>query len=116
VIVSTAISLALMRPLGVVGVVAGAVIAAWVETFALAWKLRARIGGVGVGRVPHAKIALVTAACVGGGLVARVALPAAFAASRLGGALVLGAFCVAFAIAAPATGLVRLGSLLRRRR
>jgi hypothetical protein len=53
---------------------------------------------------------------VGGGLVARVALPAAFAASRLGGALVLGAFCVAFAIAAPATGLVRLGSLLRRRR
>ncbi len=115
VIVSTAVSVALMRPLGVVGVVIGAVFAAWVETGALAWKLRARIGGVGIERVPVGKITVVTAACVGAGLAARAAMPAAIAASRVGAAAVLAAFCVAFAVGAPATGLVRLGSLRRPR-
>jgi putative peptidoglycan lipid II flippase len=116
VVASTAVAIALMRPLGVLGVVLGAVVAAWIESAALAGRLRGVIGGIGLERVPAARVAVVTAACVGAGLGARWLLPAAFGASRLGAAAVLAAFCAAFAVAAPAAGVVRMGSLLRRRR
>ncbi len=49
---STVISLALMGPFGVVGVVAGAVTAAWLEAVLLGWQLRMRLGGLGLRELP----------------------------------------------------------------
>ena len=51
VVVSTALALALMRPLGVLGVVLGAVTAGWVEAAALALRVRSAIGGLGLEQV-----------------------------------------------------------------
>lgn len=121
VVVSTLIALALMKPLGVLGVVLGAVTAGWVETIALALRLRKDIGGIGLHH-----IRLWPALAAGGlscsaGLLVRFALPDSVATMTiatlpLGPALVLAAFGAVFAVAAPAFGLVRLGALLRRRR
>jgi putative peptidoglycan lipid II flippase len=116
VIVSTAGSLVLMQWLGVVGVVLGAVLAAWVETFALGWTLRAKLGGLGLEHVPFAKIALLGALSIAPSLLLREALPAAFAQSFAGASLVLALFGLAFALAAPMLGLFDLRSLLRRPR
>jgi len=114
VVVSTAGSLLLMQWLGVAGVVLGAVIAAWVETFALGWKLRKQIGGLGLEHVPLARIALLGMASALPALLARWALPAAFARTFVGSSLVLLAFAASFALAAPALGLFDLRSRLPR--
>ncbi len=113
--VSTACSLVLMQWFEVVGVVLGAVVAAWVETFALGWKLRKQIGGLGLEHVPFARIAALGAASVAPALLVKWALPAAFERTFVGSSLVLAAFGGGFALAAPALGLLGLGALLRRR-
>lgn len=115
VLVSTAGSLVLMQWLGVVGVVLGAVIAAWVESLALARHLHKEIGGLGLEHVPFARIAALGAASVAPALLLRALVPAAFARSFVGSSLVLAAFGGAFVIAAPALGLFDLRSILRRR-
>jgi putative peptidoglycan lipid II flippase len=104
-----------MQWLGVVGVVLGAVIAAWVETLSLARHLRRQIGGLGLEHVPFARIAALGAGSIAPPLLLRAAAPATFAPSFLGSCLVLAAFAAAFALAAPALGLFDLRSLLRRR-
>jgi putative peptidoglycan lipid II flippase len=115
VVASTLISLALMRSFGVLGVVLGAVIAAWVEAFALGIRVRAAIGGLDLQRVPIVRVALLAAACAGAGVAARAALSPSLHARPLGAAIVLAAFSAAFAIGAPALRLLNLGALLRRR-
>ena len=115
VVVSTVISLVLMRSFGVLGVVLGAVIAAWIEAFALGLRVRAAIGGLDLRRIPLARVLLLAAACAGAGVGARAALPSPLLARPLGAALVLAAFSAVFAIGAPALRLVSLGALLRRR-
>jgi putative peptidoglycan lipid II flippase len=115
VLVSTAIALALMRRLDVLGVVIGAVVAGWVEAIALAYRVRKVIGRLGLEQVRAGRVAALTAISVGCGAALRAALPAALAATPLGAALILGAFGGAFALAAPALGLFSLRSLLRRR-
>jgi putative peptidoglycan lipid II flippase len=92
------------------------VIAAWVEAFALAWKLRTQIGGLGLSSVPAARIAALGIAAIAPALVLKAALPEGFEKSFVGSALVLGLFGVAFSLAAPALGLFDVRSLLRRRR
>lgn len=121
VIVSTLIALALMKPLGVLGVVIGAVVAGWVETMALGLRIRAKIGGLGLHHVRIGPALLAAILPCGAGLLVRWALPEAVASLTvatlpLGPALALAAFGIVFVVAAPALGLVRLGALLRRRR
>jgi putative peptidoglycan lipid II flippase len=116
VVVSTVGSLVLMQWLDVVGVVLGAVIAAWVETFALGWKLRQQIGGLGLEKVPVVKTAALGALSIAPALAVKAVLPEAIARGFAASVLVLAVFCGAFAIAAPALGLLNLGSLVRRRR
>jgi len=116
VVASTVGSLVLMQWLEVVGVVLGAVIAAWVETFALAWKLRQELGGLGLEKVPVLRTGALGALSIGPALALKLGLPDAFEESFTGSLLVLGTFCVAFAIAAPSLGLFDPRSMLRRRR
>jgi putative peptidoglycan lipid II flippase len=116
VIVSTVGSLVLMQWLEVVGVVLGAVIAAWVETFALGWKLRRELGGLGLEKVPVTRTALLGVASIAPALLLKVALPAEIERGFTGSLAVLAVFCAAFAAAAPALGLFDPRSLLRRRR
>src|SRR5262249_53482303 len=115
VVASAVFAIALMRVLGVMGVVLGAVIAAWVESVALGWKLRQQIGGLGLERIPFVRIALLGAASVGPALAVRWAMPAALATRALGAFAVLGVFGVSFVIAAPLLKLLDLRSLLRRK-
>lgn len=116
VVASTAGSLLLMRWLGVVGVVLGAVIAAWVETFALGWKLRRDLGGLGLAAIPVARTAALGAASIAPAYALKVLLPAEIARSFGGSLLILAVFGAAFAVAAPALGLFDVRSLLRRGR
>jgi putative peptidoglycan lipid II flippase len=116
VIASTAGSLALMRWFDVVGVVIGAVIAAWVEALALGWKLKQQIGGLGLEQIRIGRTAALGALSIAPALGVRAILPAGFAGGSAGSLLVLGVFGGAFAIAAPALGLFDLRSLLRTRR
>jgi putative peptidoglycan lipid II flippase len=112
--ISTAVSLALMGPFGVVGVVAGAVVAAWVELALLARLVHRSLGGLGLEHVPFARVALAAAACGGAGAAVRFALPEMWRAHPGGALAVLGAFGLAFTVALPALGLLDLRRLLRR--
>ncbi|MFT3772180.1 MAG: murein biosynthesis integral membrane protein MurJ [Minicystis sp.] len=116
VIASTAGSLVLMQWLGVVGVVIGAVIAAWVETIALGRKLGRELGGLGLEQIRAGRVAALGAISIAPALVLKHVLPVEFEQSFVGSALVLAVFGGAFAVAAPALGLFDLRSLLRRRR
>jgi putative peptidoglycan lipid II flippase len=116
VLASTVGSLVLMQWFDVVGVVLGAVIAAWVETFALGWKLHARLGGLGLATIPVARTAALGALSIAPALALKLALPTAFEQSLVGSLLVLVTFAGAFAVAAPGLGLLDLRSLVRRRR
>ncbi len=116
VVVSTAVSVALMQRLGVVGVVLGAATAAWVELALLARAVRGELGATGLGRLKLAPIvgsALVLGAVgLGARLVlARLGLPALASA-----ALVVGLAGVAFLFVADRTGALHVGAMLRRRR
>lgn len=116
VVASTVVSLALMQVFDVMGVVLGAVFAAWVETFALGLKLGKQIGGLGLEQVPIGRALLLGLGAIAPPWLLRAALPEAIYPSRLGAALILAVFGGAFAVLAPALGLFDLRSLLRRRR
>jgi putative peptidoglycan lipid II flippase len=116
VVTSTTLSLALMKPLGVLGVVLGAVAAAFVESVALALRLRKLVGGIGLEHVRPLRLLLLAAATAGTGLGVRTALPHALASTPTGAACVLGAAGIAFVFASPALGLLDLRTLLRRNR
>lgn len=114
VVVSTVIALLLLRPLGVSGVVVGAVFGAWAEFALLAHVVRREIRGLGVEHVPLARIALATAIGSAAGLGARHAMPAMLAHGRIGAGLVLCAAGAAFLVACQLLGILSARSLLRR--
>jgi len=113
---STVIALALMRSLGVVGVVIGAATAAWLEAGLLGWQVRRAIGGLGLGELRYGRLVLLGLACAALPLGVRAILPTHFAASSLGSALVLCVLAAAFALSAQALGLLDLRRYVRRRR
>jgi putative peptidoglycan lipid II flippase len=112
--VSTAIGIALMGPLGVPGVIIGAVVAAWVELVMLGHFVWRSLGGLGLEHVPIARILIVSAVTAVTGLAARYGLPVAFVHTRLGSLLVLSIAFVSFAASAHSLKVVSLRSLLRR--
>lgn len=116
VVSSTIVSLILMQRYDVLGVILGAVFAAWVETIALGWKLRAQLGGLGLEQVRLTRTLLLGLLSVAPAALLRAALPVDFAASLLASLLVLAVFCGAFAVAAPLLGLFDVRSLLGRGR
>jgi putative peptidoglycan lipid II flippase len=116
VLASTAVALGLMQVFDVMGVVLGAVLAAWVEAAALGRKLKRQLGGLGLEQVPLGRaLFLGVGASVLPWLLQR-GLPDAWSQTRLGAALILAVFGASFAVLAPALGLFDLRSLLRRRR
>jgi putative peptidoglycan lipid II flippase len=116
VVVSALLALALVRPLGVVGVVAAAAVAGWVEAVLLGARLRAEIGGLGLAATRPGRLAALAAASAVAPLAARAVLPAAWQASALGSLVVLGALGAAFLVGAPALGLFAPRAWLRRAR
>src|SRR5690606_19594708 len=90
VIVSTAVALLLLRPLGVVGVVLGAAFAGWTELALLARLVRKHVGSLGLGRVPFMRILAASALAVGAGEGIGRILATSLRDSTLGAALVLG--------------------------
>ncbi len=114
VIASTVVSLALMGPLDVVGVVLGAVAAAWIEALMLAYRVRATIGGLGLAKLRVGLLVALTALTVGPGLAVRHVLPRL--PSPFGPLVVLGTVGLAFVVAASALGLFDVRAMLRRRR
>jgi putative peptidoglycan lipid II flippase len=114
VVASTIVSVILMRWLDVLGVVLGAVFAAWVETIALGLKLRSQIGGLGLDQVKPARTLLLGAISVGPAALLRAALPESFASTLPASLLVLAVFGGSFAVAAPLLGLFDVRSLLGR--
>ncbi len=112
--VSTAIAVSLMRPLGVPGVVIGAVFGAWTELGLLGWVVRKQIQGLGMEVVPFAKIALATAIATGAGLLARTLLPVSLAQGRLGAFIVLSASGLVFLAACEKLSILSARSFLRR--
>ncbi|HEY4121668.1 MAG TPA: murein biosynthesis integral membrane protein MurJ [Byssovorax sp.] len=116
VVASSLLSLALMRELGVLGVVLGAVTAAWIESGALAWNLARRIGGLGLAEVKLGRAILLGAITVAPSLAARALVPAAIISTRLGALGILALAGVTLAIAAPALGLFDVRSMMPRAR
>jgi putative peptidoglycan lipid II flippase len=122
--VSTAIAVALMKPLGVSGVVLGAVFGAWAEFALLGRAVRKQIHGLGMDHVPFARIALATALGVGAGLAARYALASwpfaelALASwigrGRLAATVVLTVAGGVFLAACQKLGVMSVRALLRR--
>ncbi|MFO0590664.1 MAG: murein biosynthesis integral membrane protein MurJ [Polyangiaceae bacterium] len=106
----------LMMRYDALGVVLGSVVAAWVETFALARKLRTELGGLGVNArfvlvsLGNAAIATVSAATV------RHLLPAPFAASVVGALVVLTVFGAVYLGLATMTRVLDVRTVLRRGR
>jgi putative peptidoglycan lipid II flippase len=116
VVASTLLALALMRSLGVVGVVIGAAVAAWLEAGLLGWRVRRVLGGLGLAELRVTRLAVLGLACAALPLGVRAILPATFAASPLGSAIVLCVLPTVFAAAAQWLGLLDLRSALRRGR
>jgi putative peptidoglycan lipid II flippase len=116
VVASTGLSLALMRPLDVLGVVLGAVVAAWVETIALALKLRGQLGGLGLTGLPLARSILLAVLAVGPSFALRHLGPAWLVGSRIAAGALVALFGIVFSVAAPLLGLFDVRALLRRRR
>lgn len=114
VVASTAIALALLEPLGVVGVVTGAVSAGWIEALLLGRALSKRLDGLGIADMPIAKLAAIAALTVGLPYLLRSAMEDAFAESLVGVTLLLAAVGSVFAIAATALGVIDFRRLLRR--
>lgn len=114
VVVSTAIALALLKPLGVVGVVIGAVSAGWIEAILLGVQLRRRIGGLGFEQVPWLKLVLLTALTFCVPWAVRQQLPNGFATSFLGMICVLSLVGAVFLAATWLLKLLDIRSLLRR--
>ena len=115
VVASTAIALALLEPLGVIGVVTGAVSAGWLEALFLGWQLRRRIGGTGLSELPWLKLVVLAAATFGLPAVARTLAPPGLVDGWFGALLMLSVVAVVFAVAAAALRLFDVRRLLRRR-
>lgn len=116
VVVSTAVSIALMKRLGVPGVVIGAAVAAWVELALLAINVRRAYGQTGLAGVPYLRIlgAASAPALLGLGghaLFERLAWPLVI--ESLVTLMVAGA---GFLLVARALRVLDVTSLLRRRR
>ncbi|MCC6527345.1 MAG: murein biosynthesis integral membrane protein MurJ [Polyangiaceae bacterium] len=111
---STAIALALMMPLGVVGVVVGAMTAAWVECILLTVALRRTLGGLGLATLPFRRLALVALCSALPPLALKLLLPPSLPDLVRAG-LVLGALGLGFLAAAQLFGAFDLRRLLRRR-
>ncbi len=116
VIASTGLSLALMRPLDVLGVVLGAVVAAWVESIALGLKLRKQLGGLGLHEVKLGKSILLGVIALAPSFAIRHLAPPSLVGGRIAALGLLALSGGVFAIAAPLLGLFDVRALLRRRR
>jgi putative peptidoglycan lipid II flippase len=114
VIASTLGSLALMRPFGLVGVVTGAMIAAWVEALLLGAALRREIGGLGLERLPVARLAALALACGGPPLAMKLWLGVR-ASEPLYASGVLTLAGLMFLVTAPALKLFNVRAFLRRK-
>ncbi len=110
---STAISLALMKPFGVTGVVAGAMTAAWVEALLLGRALARELDGLGLEALPAGKIALIAVATAGPAFALKYLL-AARAADPPFAAAILSVAAASFTAAASALGLFDPRALFRR--
>jgi putative peptidoglycan lipid II flippase len=113
---STVVSLALMGPLDVVGVVLGAVFAAWLEAALLALRVRRMIGGLGGEQLRAGRVLVLAALSAGAGVGARWLVAPLGVSPLVASALVLCAAGLGFALVAPALGLFSVTSLLRRAR
>lgn len=116
VLVSTAAALALLSPLGVAGVVAGAVLAAHVELGLLLYRVRESLGSTAIWEPPWRRIIAAASLLAGAGLVARHAVDLAELTTILAALLTIGAAGVAFVLASLLLRLPGLSGLLRRRR
>jgi putative peptidoglycan lipid II flippase len=114
VVVSTLVALALLRPLGVVGVVLGAAVAGWTEMAMLARLVRKHVGSLGLARVPLTRILAASAIAVGSGEGIGRVLATSLRDSTLGAAIVLGAAGAVFLAAARLLGLGGIRALLGR--
>lgn len=114
VIVSTFVALALLGPLGVVGVVLGAAVAGWTELFLLARLVKKHVGSLGLGRVPLMRILAASAVAVGSGWGVGRILATSLRDSTLGAAIVLGVAGGVFLVAARLLKLGGLRTLLGR--
>jgi putative peptidoglycan lipid II flippase len=123
VVFSTAVSVALMWQLGVLGVVLGAVAAAWLEVALLVRKVRGALaaesggtpgGGLGLEHVRVVRVLLAGALPALAALGARYALAPVLGDGPLRAAAVLGVFGAVFLVAAQLLGLGGLRSFLRR--
>lgn len=116
VIVSTGVSLALMRRFGVPGVVVGAAVAAWVELVLIARGVLRTYGATGLSGVPFVRVVLAAAAPVAVGLPVQALLARTSVGPFLSSAIVLAVAGGTFLVAAELTKTLSVRSLLRRRR
>ncbi|MEM9694133.1 MAG: murein biosynthesis integral membrane protein MurJ [Myxococcota bacterium] len=115
VVTSTALSLLLMQRFGVAGVVAGAMLAGWIQALLLGAKLRRRLHGLGLALVPWWRLLGLVAVTMVPPFALRFALSTAAVGPRLGSLLILGSAALAFVVGALAFDLLGLRRLLRRR-
>jgi len=114
VVVSLVVALALLKPLGVVGVILGAGVAGWTELLLLGSLVRKRLGGLGLGKVPLAKILAASVVPVAAASTLGLILPKALRDSSVGAAIVLGVAGALYLACARVLGLGGLRSLLGR--
>jgi putative peptidoglycan lipid II flippase len=101
-------------PLGPLGLAVGAALGAWVEWALLKRTLAARLGSVGAGAMPLARMSAAAVAAAAAGIAVSLALPNVHALTEA--VLVAASFgCVYFGVAA-ALGLEQARALLRRLR
>jgi putative peptidoglycan lipid II flippase len=97
-------------------VVLGAVVAAWVESVALALKLRTQLGGLGLHEVKLGKSILLGVISLAPSLAIRELAPPSLIGGRIAALGLLALSGGVFAVAAPLLGLFDVRALLRRRR
>ncbi len=114
VVVSLVIALALLKPLGVVGVILGAGVAGWTEMFLLASLVKKRLGGLGLAKVPFAKILAAAIFPVAAGAAFGLILSKTLRDSSAGAAMVLALAGVLYLLCARVLGLGGLRALLGR--
>lgn len=115
VVVSTAGSLALMGPLGVQGVVAGAVLAGALEAVLLARAVRAHFGETGLASIPWARLTASMLATMGAGLAMRALLADFMLGPLPRGLAVLVPAGVVWLASVQLLGLLDLRAFVRRR-
>jgi putative peptidoglycan lipid II flippase len=114
VVASTALALALLKPFGVLGVIAGAVTAGWIEAIMLGLQLRRRIGGAGVGELPWSKLVALAALTFGVPAGLRHLVPAELVRTWLGAGVMLAVVGAVFVVSASLLKLFDIRRFLRR--